>query len=157
MLRGCPCKKLKVLIHSRILIFFPHLQAKNSHTSSAAVVRLHGQNWSRQFWVMTWGRVGPRECFISHMSFRNEKTKKCGTISAQLLYPTVHWCSMSVTVTLPCHCIPSLKWHRHDLWILHIDFDDLASSILIGWVMQFLIVNSIEIRLVDCRTPPLDS
>ncbi len=97
------------------------------------VVPLHGQNWSRQFWVMTYGRVGLRECFGSHMSFRYEKNKNCGTISAQLLYPTVHWYSVSVTLTLPGHCIPSLKWHSHDLWILHIDLciENLASSILI--------------------------
>ncbi len=98
------------------------------------VVPLHGQNWSRQFWVMTyvpelaWGNV-----LGSHVSFRYEKNKNCGTISAQLLYPTVHWYSVSVTLTLPGHCIPSLKWHSHDLWILHIDLciENLASSILI--------------------------
>lgn len=88
----CPKKSIS-LFQNFSFLHPPRFQAINSNTSSAAVVPLHGQNWSRQFWVMTWGRVGPRECFSFPMSFRNENPKLWHSLSSAVV-PTV--CSYSL-------------------------------------------------------------
>lgn len=71
---------------------------------------------------MTWGRVGPRECFSFHMSFRNENPPTVRSYS--LFQSWWHW------------LYTSSQWHGHSLWILHKDFHDLPRSNLIGWFYE---------------------